>query len=236
MVSTHEAPVLSATKVAHSGSRKPAPSIDSGTFLSSSGKGKVVVPLLKGEVLFSQGDSGEHVFYIRKGRIRFSVVSKGGKEATIAMLGPGDFAGQECIAARHVLRFTTAKAVADSEILRIDKNEMIRALHEDRAFSDLFHRFLLERSISIQADLVDQLFNSSEKRLARMLLLLAQYGEEDKPATLVPKISQETLATMIGTTRARVSYFMNRFRKLGFIEYNGDLRVNSSLLNVVLHD
>jgi CRP/FNR family transcriptional regulator, cyclic AMP receptor protein len=234
MVSTYEAPALAHAKVAPKGSRKAE--LDYGAFLSTPGRGKTILPLLKGEVLFSQGDPGDHVYFIRKGRIKFSVVSKGGKEATIALLGPGDFAGQECIAARHALRLTTASAATDSEVLKIDKNEIIRALHEDRGFSYFFHRFLLERSISIQADLVDQLFNSSEKRLARMLLLLAQYSDENKPATLVPKISQETLATMIGTTRARVSYFMNRFRKLGFIEYDGELRVNSSLLNVVLHD
>ncbi|HLJ30141.1 MAG TPA: Crp/Fnr family transcriptional regulator [Candidatus Angelobacter sp.] len=212
------------------------PPIDGGTFLSLPGKGKTVIPLAKGQILFSQGELGDNIFYIRKGRIKFSVVSKGGREATIALLGPGDFVGHECIAARSLLRLTTASAVSDSEVLRIEKHEMIRALHEDHGFSEFFNRFVLERSISIQADLVDQLFNSSEKRLARMLLLLAQYGEENKPGTVVPKISQETLATMIGTTRSRVNYFMNRFRKLGFIHYDGQLRVNSSLLSVVLRD
>ena len=231
-----EAPVPSSTKREQSGLQKAGPPADGAAFLSRLGKGKTVVPLRKGQVLFSQGEPGANVFYIRKGRIRFSVISKAGREATIAMLGPGDFAGHECIAVRSLLRLATASAAIDSEVLRIEKNEMIRALHEDRALSDFFHRFLLERSINIQADLVDQLFNSSERRLARMLLLLAQYGEEDKPGIVVPRVSQEVLATMIGTTRSRVNYFMNRFRKLGFIHYDGELRVNPALLNVVLRD
>ena len=231
-----EAPAPPEAKHRQSGAGKAGPPEKGSAFLSRPGKGKTVVPLVKGQVLFSQGEPGDNVFFIRKGRIKFSVVSKNGREATIAMLGPGDFAGHECIAVRTLLRLATASAVIDSEVLRIEKTEMIRALREDHAFSDFFHRFLLERSIDIQADLVDQLFNSSEKRLARMLLLLAQYGDEDKPGTVIPKVSQEVLATMIGTTRSRVNYFMNRFRKLGFIHYDGELRVNPSLLNIVLRD
>jgi CRP-like cAMP-binding protein len=218
------------------GSRKTEPPVDGGTFLSLPGKGKTLVSLRKNQNLFLQGDPADSVFYIRSGRIKFTVISSAGREATIALLGPGDFVGYECIAANHLLRLATAAAVQATEVLRFEQSEMIRALQEDQSFSDLFHTFLLERSINIQADLVDQLFNSSEKRLARLLLLLAQYGKENQPVTVVPKISQETLATMIGTTRGRVNYFMNRFRKLGLIEYNGGLRVNSSLLNVVLHD
>jgi CRP/FNR family transcriptional regulator, cyclic AMP receptor protein len=221
---------------AQHGLQKTGPVVRVGPFLSLSGKGKVVVALKKNQTLFLQGEAGDSVFYIRKGRVRFTFTSKQGKEATIALLSPGDFVGHECIAVGHPFRMATAVAITDAEVLKIEKQEMIRALHEDDAFSDCFGAFLLDRSIRIQADLVDQLFNSSEKRLARLLLLLAQYGKQEKPAIVIPKISQETLATMIGTTRGRVNYFMNRFRKLGFIHYDGEVKVNSSLLNVILHD
>jgi CRP/FNR family transcriptional regulator, cyclic AMP receptor protein len=164
------------------------------------------------------------------------VISSGGKEATIALLGEGDFVGEECIASAQLLRLTTATAITESAVLKIDKNEMVRALHEHHALSDIFVSYLLSRNIRVQEDLVDQLFNSSEKRLARALLLLAQFGKEGAPETVIPKISQEALAEMVGTTRSRINFFMNRFRKLGFIEYNGKLKVHRSLLGVILHD
>lgn len=206
-------------------------------FLTRTGLGRTIVDLKKHETVFSQGDPANAVFYIQKGRIKLTVISKRGKEATIALLGAGNFLGEECIAAIQPQRMATATAIAPATLLRIDRKEMVRVLHEEKLFSEVFVSYLLARNTRIQEDLVDQLFNSSEKRLARALLLLAQFGKDGGvPETVIPKISQEVLAEMIGTTRSRVSFFMNRFRKLGFIEYNGKLSVHSSLLNVILHD
>ena len=185
--------------------------------------------------IFTQGDPADAVFYLRTGKIRLTVVSKTGKEATIGILSDGSFFGEGSLAGRS-LRMGTATAMTDCAVLRIEKKAMMQALHREHTFSDLFVAYLLERNIRYEEDLVDQLFNSSEKRLARILLLLAHFGKEGVPEPVVPKISQETLAEMIGTTRSRVSFFMNRFRKMGFIHYNGGLQVHSSLLNVVLHD
>ena len=189
----------------------------------------------KKQTIYSQGDPGQHVFYIQKGRVRLSVVNKTGKEAVVATLGPGDFFGEGCLAAQP-LRIGTATATAPTTVLMIERKEMIRVLHDEHAFSDRFISHMLSRNIRIEEDLVDQLFNSSEKRLARTLLLLARYGKEDKPENVLPKVSQEMLAEMVGTTRSRVNFFMNKFRKLGFIKYNGGLQINTSLLSVVLHD
>jgi CRP-like cAMP-binding protein len=185
---------------------------------------------------FTQGDLADSVFYLQKGRARITVVSTTGKEATIMLVSDGDFVGEGSLAAVSGLRLATATAITECTALKIGRDEMIRVMHEEHDFSDLFMKFLLERSMRIQADLVDQLFNSSEKRLARILLLMAEFGQPGAPEPFVPKISQETLAEMIGTTRSRVSFFMNRFRKLGFIEYNGRIRVHKSLLNVILLD
>jgi CRP/FNR family transcriptional regulator, cyclic AMP receptor protein len=205
-------------------------------FLAKNGLGRKIVELEKRNTVFSQGDAADAVFYIRRGKVKLTVISKRGKEATIALLGAGDFLGEECIAAIQPQRLTTAMALTPSTVLRISRKEMMRVLDEEKAFNELFVSYLLARNVRIQEDLVDQLFNSSEKRLARTLLLLARFGKDGKPETVIPKISQETLAEMVGTTRSRVSFFMNRFRKLGFIEYNGTLSVHSSLLNIVLHD
>lgn len=204
-------------------------------FLTKVGQGKTSLISPKKHTIFSQGDAAEAVFYIQAGKVKLTVVSKQGKEAVVAILERGAFFGESCLAGQ-VIRTATASAVEDSTIVRIDKGAMIRVLHEEPTFAELFMAYLLEHTIRIQEDLVDQLFNSSEKRLARVLLLLAHFGKEGKPETVIAKISQETLAEMIGTTRSRVSYFMNKFRKLGFIDYNGELHVHSSLLNVVLHD
>ena len=195
-----------------------------------------MVDLKKGQTVFSQGDPAETVFYIQSGQVKLSVISSSGKEATIALLGAKDFLGEECVANAQPARLATAVSLTEGAVLQIDKHEMVRALHEHHALSDIFVSYLLSRNIRVQADLVDQLFNSSEKRLARALLLLAQFGKEGAPETVIPKISQETLAEMVGTTRSRINFFMNRFRKLGFIEYNGKLTVHPSLLGVVLHD
>lgn len=200
------------------------------------GLGRKIIDFKKHQTIFSQGDDANAVFYIQKGRVRLTVISKRGKEATIALLGSRDFLGEECIAGIQPQRMATAAALTSCTLLRIERKEMLRVLHEEKQFSEVFVSYLLGRNIRFQEDLIDQLFNSSEKRLARALLLLARFGKEGVPETVVPKISQETLAEMIGTTRSRVSFFMNRFRKLGFIEYNGTLRVHSSLLNIVLHD
>jgi CRP-like cAMP-binding protein len=212
------------------------PAFDAAAFLASTGLGRRIVQLKPKQVFFSQGDEADSVFYIQKGRAKVTVVSTTGKEATITLLSDGDFAGEEALASPEGLRLATATAMTACTALKITRGEMIRVMHEEHALSDLFLKFLLERSMRIQADLVDQLFNSSEKRLARILLLMAEFGKPGEPEQFIPKISQETLAEMIGTTRSRVSYFMNRFRKLGFIEYNGRIKVNKSLLNVVLHD
>jgi CRP/FNR family cyclic AMP-dependent transcriptional regulator len=209
------------------------------TFLATIGVGRKVVPVPKKQIVFSQGDEANAVFYIQKGSVRLTVVSQTGKEATIGILGEGNFFGEGALAGQ-VLRMGSAVAIADCELLRVEKKAMMEALHREHAFSDMFVAYLLARNIRYEEDLVDQLFNSSEKRLARVLLLLAHFGKEGIPEAVVPKISQETLAEMVGTTRSRVSFFMNRFRKLGFIHYaggvQGGLQVHSSLLNVVLHD
>jgi CRP-like cAMP-binding protein len=199
------------------------------------GGGKTNLTPHKKRILYSQGDAADAVFYIQGGRVKLTVVSEQGKEAVVGILEQGSFLGESCLAG-DIVRTSTATALEDSRIMRIDKDAMIRVLHEEPAFAELFMSYLLAHSIRVQADLVDQLFNSSEKRLARILLLLAHYGKDGKPEPVVAKLSQETLAEMIGTTRSRVSYFMNKFRKLGFINYNGGLHVHSSLLNIVLHD
>jgi CRP-like cAMP-binding protein len=209
---------------------------DAAAFLASAGLGRRIVHFKAKEPLFTQGSPADCVFYIRSGRAKLTVVSSKGKEATITLLAPGEFVGDEAISGVIGLRLATATALTACTALKIERDEMVRALHEEHAFSDLFVKFLLSRSIRTQADLVDQLFNSSEKRLARVLLLMAEFGAAGEPETLIPPITQETLAEMIGTTRSRVSFFMNRFRKLGLIEYNGRIRVHKSLLNVVLHD
>jgi CRP/FNR family cyclic AMP-dependent transcriptional regulator len=212
------------------------PAFDAEAFLSSSGLGRKIVQLAPKDLFFSQGDSADSVFYLQKGRAKLTVVSNAGKEATILMIGAGEFVGEAALAAIPGLRLSTATAITACTALAITRHEMIRVMHEEHDFSDLFLKFLLSRSIRIQADLVDHLFNSSEKRLARVLLLMAEFGKPGKEETLIPKISQETLADMVGTTRSRVSFFMNRFRKLGFIEYDGRILVHKSLLNVILLD
>jgi CRP/FNR family cyclic AMP-dependent transcriptional regulator len=208
---------------------------DPHAFLATIGKGRKLILFRHKQTIFTQGDRADAVFYIQTGKVNLTVVSKTGKEATIGILGSGDFFGESSLAGQE-LRMDTATAMTDCTVLRIDKKAMMEALHREHKFSDLFVAYLLTRNIRYEEDLVDQLFNSSEKRLARILLLLAHFGKEGVPETVVPKISQETLAEMVGTTRSRVSFFMNRFRKLGFIHYNGGLQVNSSLLNVVLHE
>jgi CRP/FNR family transcriptional regulator, cyclic AMP receptor protein len=208
---------------------------DPHAFLATIGEGRKFVLFPKKQGIFTQGESANAVFYIQTGKVKLTVVSKPGKEATIGILGEGDFFGEACLAGQP-LRMLTATAMTDCSVLRIDKKAMMEALHREHELSDLFVAYLLARNVRYEEDLVDQLFNSSEKRLARILLLLAHFGKEGKPESVVPKISQEMLAEMIGTTRSRVSFFMNRFRKLGFIHYNGGLQVHSSLLSVVLHD
>lgn len=209
---------------------------DAAAFLAKAGLGRRIVQLKAKQVLFSQGTFADSIFYIQKGRAKITVVSRNGKEATITLLSAGDFVGEESLARAGGLRLATATAITPCTVLKIEREEMVRVIHEEHSFSDLFLKFLLARSMRTQADLVDQLFNSSEKRLARILLLMAEFGKPGEPETLIPPITQETLAEMIGTTRSRVSFFMNRFRKLGFIEYNGRIRIHKSLLNVVLHD
>jgi CRP/FNR family transcriptional regulator, cyclic AMP receptor protein len=209
---------------------------DPAAFLAHAGLGRRIVQLKAKEAFFSQGSSADSIFYLQKGRAKLTVVSMAGKEATITLLNAGEFVGEECVAGVAGLRLATATAITGCTALKIERLEMIRVLHGEHAFSDLFLTFLLARSMRTQADLVDQLFNSSEKRLARILLLMAEFGKPGKQETLIPQITQETLADMIGTTRSRVSFFMNRFRKLGFIDYNGRIRIHKSLLNVVLHD
>jgi CRP/FNR family transcriptional regulator, cyclic AMP receptor protein len=209
---------------------------DLATFLEEAGLGRTLVRLKAKEAFFSQGNPVDCVFYLQAGRAKLTVVSEGGKEAIITLLAPGDFIGEESIASVPGLRLATATAMTACTALRIGRDEMIRVMHEEHGFADLFLKFLLARGMRTQADLVDQLFNSSEKRLARILLLMAEFGKPGEQETLIPEITQETLAEMIGTTRSRVSFFMNRFRDHGFIEYNGRIRVNRSLLNVVLHD
>jgi CRP/FNR family cyclic AMP-dependent transcriptional regulator len=204
-------------------------------FLESAGVARKVAEFKKKETIFSQGDPCRSVFYIQKGGVRLSVVNESGKEAVVAVLGPGDFVGEGCLAGQPI-RIGTATAIAPTIALVIEKSEMVRVLHSEHEFSDRFISFMLARNIRIEEDLVDQLFNSSENRLARTLLLLARYGKEDKLQRVLPKVSQEMLAEMVGTTRSRVNFFMNKFRKLGFIKYNGGLQIDNSLLSVVLHE
>ncbi|MEY2412723.1 MAG: family transcriptional regulator, cyclic receptor protein [Acidobacteriaceae bacterium] len=208
---------------------------DPNAFLASIGEGRNVVPFAKNQPIFAQGDACDALFYVQSGKVKLTVVSGAGKEAILGILSTGDFFGEGGLAGQAV-RMGSATAMTDCTVMRIDKSVMMKALHREHALSDMFVAYLLTRNIRYEEDLVDQLFNSSEKRLARILLLLAQFGKEGSHETVVPKISQETLAEMIGTTRSRVSFFMNRFRKLGFIHYNGGLQVHNSLLEVVLHD
>jgi CRP/FNR family cyclic AMP-dependent transcriptional regulator len=204
-------------------------------FLAKIGLGRTTSTYRRREKVFSQGDAADSVFYIQKGRVKITVVSEQGKEAVVAVLGQDQFAGEGCLAGQRV-RISTATAMSECEIMRLEKEAIVRVLHDEPAFSEMFVAYLLARTIRVEADLVDQLFNSSEKRLARALLLLANFGKEGRPETVIAKVSQETLADMIGTTRSRVSFFMNKFRRLGFVSYNGKIEVHSSLLNVVLND
>ena len=212
------------------------PRFDITAFLEQAGLGRRIVKLKPKRDFFSQGGPADSIFYLQEGRAKLTVVSKNGKEATIAFLSAGDFIGEASLATMGGRHMTTATAITACTALEIERDEMVRVMHDEPSFSDLFLRFLLVRSMRTQADLIDQLFNSSEKRLARVLLLLAEFGKPGEPESLIPEITQETLAEMIGTTRSRVSFFMNRFRKLGFIDYNGRIRVHKSLLNIVLHD
>jgi CRP/FNR family transcriptional regulator, cyclic AMP receptor protein len=214
---------------------KRRPSFDPKAFLAKVGEGRSIVTYHKGQIVFSQGDPANAVFYIQSGNVKLTVVSEQGKEAVVAMLGTNEFFGEACLAGQ-AHRIATAATTTDSAIVRLEKAAIVRVIHQEPAFSEMFIAHLLGRTIRIEADLVDQLFNSSEKRLARLLLLLANFGKEGKPEPILATISQETLADMIGTTRSRVSFFMNKFRKLGLIDYNGNIEVHSSLLNVVLND
>src|ERR1700733_6318668 len=228
-------------KVANSTGTRPKrkstqkPPFNPQAFLDLAGVARKVTEFGKRETIFSQGDPAKDVLYIQEGGVRLSVVNEAGKEAVVAVLGPGDFFGEGCVAGQPI-RIGTATAIGPTTALLIEKQEMIRVLHYEHAFSDRFITYMLSRNIRIEEDLVDQLFNSSEKRLARTLLLLARYGTQDKPQGILPKIPQETLAEMVGTTRSRVNFFMNKFRKRGFIKYNGVLQIDTSLLSVVLHD
>ncbi|MFZ0956572.1 MAG: Crp/Fnr family transcriptional regulator [Candidatus Sulfotelmatobacter sp.] len=227
---------MSSSRQAHRlRARKLSARFDPAAFLASAGMGKTIREYAPKSVIFSQGDAAGSVYYIQKGSVKLSVVSKQGKEATIGMFGSGDFLGEGCIASDQPLRMATAATTSPCSVLEIEKKQMLRTLHAQHEFSDVFVAYLIMRNSRTQEDLVDQLFNSSEKRLARALFLLANFGK-DKSEKVVPNISQETLAEMIGTTRSRVNFFMNRFRKLGLIEYNGEILVHSSLLSVVLHD
>lgn len=215
---------------------RPIRKFDPTEFLANAGLGRSVHHFKPKHIIFSQGDPSDAIFYIQQGRVRLSVLSEQGKEATIALLGPGDFLGEGCIASDQPVRMATATASTECSVLKIEKKEMLKTLHREHQFSDLFVAYMVQRHNHTQADLVDQLFNSSEKRLARALLLLAHFGKKDSPEEVTPDVSQETLAEMIGTTRSRVNFFMNKFRKRGFIDHNGGLRVHSSLLSVVLHE
>jgi CRP-like cAMP-binding protein len=214
--------------------KKPK-SLDPKTLLAKAGKGRSIAKHRKNQIIFSQGDAADAVFYVQKGKLKVSVVSDRGKEAVAAILGPDEFFGEACMAGQ-VLRLSTVSAMVESVVVRIEKDTMVRLLREQAAFSQMFTTHILQRTMRVEADLIDQLFNSSERRLARVLLLLANYGSDGKLEPILAKISQETLAEMIGTTRSRVSFFMNKFRKLGFIKYNGHIEVHKSLLNLVLHD
>jgi CRP/FNR family cyclic AMP-dependent transcriptional regulator len=215
--------------------RKTHPAFDPKAFLAKVDGGRTILKSRDGQIIFSQGEPADAVFYIQKGRVKLTVVSEQGKEAVVAILGKGDFFGEGCLAGQSV-RMASATAMVECEIMRLAKAAVVRVIHDEPSFSEMFMSHLLSRSVRVEADLVDQLFNSSEKRLARALLLLANFGREGQPEPVIAKISQETLAEMIGTTRSRVSSFMNKFRQLGLIDYNGKLEVHSSLLNVVLHD
>ena len=223
----------SSTKFKRESTQKLA--FDAQAFLDSAGVARKVKEFKRSEIVYSQGNAAESVMYLQSGGVKLTVVNEVGKEAVVAILGPGDFFGEGSLAGQPV-RIGTATAVMPTAVLVVEKGEMFKVLHTEHGLSDLFIKFMLARNIRIEADLVDQLFNSSEKRLARTLLLLARYGKEDRPQGVLPKMSQETLAEMIGTTRSRVNFFMNKFRKLGFIKYNGGLQVNTSLLSVVLHE
>jgi CRP-like cAMP-binding protein len=213
----------------------PKPAFDAQSFLDSSGVARKVAAYRRAETIYAQGDPAKSVFYIQLGGVKLSVISKTGKEAVVAVLGPGDFVGEGCLAG-HTVRMATATAMTPSTLLVIDKEEMTRVLHTEHGLSDIFIAYVLARNIRVEEDLIDQLFNSSEKRLARTLLLLARYGKQGPAQQMLPTISQEMLAEMVGTTRSRINFFMNKFRKLGFIDYNGGIRVNNSLLTVVLHE
>jgi CRP/FNR family cyclic AMP-dependent transcriptional regulator len=208
---------------------------DPETFLATAGEGREIVVLHRRDRVFSQGDASDGVFFVQEGKVKLTVVSRKGKEAILAMLGTGEFFGEGCLSGQS-LRITTAIAITDCCLLRLGMKAMMRALHQEPSFSDVFMNYLLKQDIRREEALVDQLFNSSEKRLARVLLLLAQFGKDGKPETIIPNLSQQTLAEMVGTTRPRVNFYMNKFKKLGFIDYEGGLQVRSSLLNVVLHD
>jgi CRP/FNR family cyclic AMP-dependent transcriptional regulator len=235
-ITTGEKPKLSGPRAPKLQPRNGAAVFDPETFLERVGLDRKVVRLKRTEAAYAQGDPADAIFYVRKGQLRVTITSANGKEATLALVGTGEFLGENCMVSAHPLRLATATAMTECVLLRISKPEMVRVLHQEQELSEMFVSFLLARNARMQADLVDQLFNSSEKRLARTLLLLAQFGKESKPETVVPKISQEILAEMIGTTRSRVSFFMNRFRKLGFIEYNGEIRVHNTLLNIFLKE
>jgi CRP/FNR family cyclic AMP-dependent transcriptional regulator len=213
----------------------PKLAFDAQAFLDSAGVARRVKEFKAAETVYAQGDAASSIMYLQSGGVKLTVVNEVGKEAVVAILGPGDFFGEGCMAGQPI-RMGTAKAITASRVMVIAKNEMFRVLHAEHGLSDLFIKFMLARNIRIEADLIDQLFNSSEKRLARTLLLLARYGRDDSPHAVLPTISQETLAEMVGTTRSRVNFFMNKFRRLGFIKYNGGLQVNTSLLSVVLHE
>jgi CRP/FNR family cyclic AMP-dependent transcriptional regulator len=215
--------------------KKLPPPLDPKAFLASAGKGRNVTRFQKNQVIFKQGDTANAVFYVQKGKVRVAVVSDRGKEAIVSILGPDEFFGEGCMSGQ-ALRIATVDALAETAVVRIEKEEMIRLLQKEPSISKLFMTHLLNRTRRVEADLIDQLFNSSERRLARLLLILANYGNEGIPEPILAKISQETLAEMIGTTRSRVSFFMNKFRKLGFITYNGHIEVHKSLLNLVLHE
>jgi CRP/FNR family cyclic AMP-dependent transcriptional regulator len=230
-----------ARRVSRKGRRSPKEAnskkiaFDVKLFLDSAGLGRRVARFRRREIVFAQGDAAKSVMYIQEGGVRLTVVNETGKEAVVAILGPGDFFGEGCLAGQSIC-MATASTISPTTVLVIEKNEMIRALHEEHEFSDRFIAYMLARNIRAEEDLIDQLFNSSEKRLARTLLLLARYGGRGQPQKVFPNVSQEVLAEMIGTTRSRVNFFMNKFRKLGFIQYNGGLHVNNSLLSVVLHE
>jgi CRP-like cAMP-binding protein len=215
--------------------RKPESTFDPRVFLSKANGGKTITAYAENEAIFSQGDPADAVYYVLKGKVKLTVVSRQGKSAVVAILGVGDFFGEGCLSGQP-LRMATACSLMKSSVMKLKKEVVVHVLNEEPSFSQLFVAHLLSRNLRMEEDLIDQLFNSSERRLARVLLLLANFGKEEPPQTVIPKISQETLAGIVGTTRSRVSFFMNRFRKLGLIDYNGELKINSSLLNVVLHD